>query len=477
MTNKVHIFTILLASTLLSCNSKEEVVQLSKDIVYSTFIGGSGTDDCDAITVDDDGSMYLGCHASSEKLSDDDKHNFQNQGGMDAFVIKVNPSGSTIEFISHLGGNKWDGIQGLVTAEDGSIYAIGTSYSDNFPVTLNAEQTGFGGKSDGFLVKLDKRGVVKWSTFIGGSGDEDGRGLVLDNRGNINIVGRTDSRDFKVTADSIQPNIGGLTDAFVATYSPAGKLLYSSYFGGSDDDKGFGIATTSDNRIIFTGNTKSTNFPIKSALNTEHSGGEDVFIVSIDKNLELEFSTFVGGLGNDRGIAIEIDNQNKAYLVGHSYSPDLKTTEGSLQNKLNGQSDILLMKLNLNTNQVEFLTYLGGYGEDRPRDMEIGVDGRISIVGQTNSSDLLNNIGVNKNNLEYDKGFVIQINNTGNQILASHVIGGSKTDVFEGLAYNNLGEMVISGLSQSKDFQTRHPIQSRFHGGRFDIVLLKIKGS
>ena len=475
MQYKTRIFILVIASTLFSCHMHDAKVYYSTDITYSTFIGGSGTDDCDAVTIDEVGNTFLGCHSSSDHLSVDTKHRFNNSGGMDAFIIKVNPDGSKIEFITHLGGDKWDGVQSIITAEDGSIYAIGTSYSSDFPVTPQAEQTRFGGKSDGFLLKLNKAGEVEWATFFGGYGDEDGRDLVLDHDGNIHIVGRTDSSDLTVTSDAKQPEIAGLTDVFVATYSSAGKLLYSSYFGGNNDDIGFGIAITTDNQVILTGRTKSPDFPITPAYYVQHSGEEDAFIMLLDERRNITFSTFVGGSGNDRGVAIDIDDNNNVYIVGHTDSSDLKTGEGALQPNLNGQSDTFLMKLNLDNREVEFLTYLGGSGHDRPRDMKIGPRGLINIVGQSDSTDFLSGSNIAKPILKYNNGFVAQISGSGDQIISSNIIGGRKADIFESVAVDSDGILTISGLSQSKDFQTINPIQSEFRGGRFDIVLIKME--
>lgn len=148
--------------------------------LYASYYGNVGTDDSDVVTVDSMGNTYLGCHSTSKNLPGAHNYPYKLKGGMDAFIVKLDNQGGKVDYLTHLGGRKWDAIQGIVSDSKGNIYAVGTTYSSDFPIKSNAFQSKFGGKSDAFVVKLNPKGKVVWSTFLGGKKDEDGRGIVID---------------------------------------------------------------------------------------------------------------------------------------------------------------------------------------------------------------------------------------------------------------------------------------------------------
>lgn len=461
-------------------------------IHHSTFIGGEGTDDCDTVTIDHSGNTLLGCHSTSRYLANKKLNRFNHKGGMDAFVIKINKHSNNIDFITQLGGDEWDGVQGLATDASGNIYAVGSTYSSNFPTSANAQQIKFAGKSDAFLVKLNQHGEIIWSTLFGGAEDEDGRNLVLDDHGNIHIIGRTNSKDLTVTEDAIQPDLAGQTDAFIASFTPQGRLLFSSYLGGKGYDKGFDIKLLSSGKKALVGSTDSIDFPVKNAIYHHPFGQEDMFVVLLnDKNNQIEFATYIGGAGIDTGVSIIIDSQDNILAVGQTHSPNMSGGHHIQKKRLKGKSDVFIVKINSKTHTLTNLDYLGGSGIDRPRNALVDDSDNIIIIGQTNSEALHLNDSVTAKPLgiwgdikqyfktyfddNYDNGFIIKLDNNGSQVLLSAVLGGDKTDVFEGAVIDKHNMLTVTGLSNSHNFETIKPLQSEFKGGRFDIILMKIK--
>jgi hypothetical protein len=207
-------------------------------------------------------------------------------GSSDAFVTKVNPTGSGLVYSTYLGGSGGDFGLGIAVDTLGNAYVTGFTPSSNFPVTLGAFQTTAPGGGDAFVTKLNPLGTGPvYSTYLGGGSSDRGFGIAVDTLGNAYVTGFTQSTNFP-TANAIQSTSGGGTrDAFVTAVNPLGSgLVYSSYLGGSGTDQGQGIALDSlpNPNAYVTGFTNSTNFPTTSgAFQTSAQGGFDAFVAKI----------------------------------------------------------------------------------------------------------------------------------------------------------------------------------------------------
>ena len=383
---KKLLITILI--TLLFVKNKVHGQELSTTRLFSTYYGSIGTDDADVVAVDLEGNTYLGCHSSSANLPGFDKHPYTLSGGMDAFIVKLNNTGTEVCYLRQFGGSKWDAVQGIISDSKGFIYAVGTTYSPDFPIQTNGFQPNFGGKSDAFVLKLDQQGRVIWSTFLGGDEDEDGRAIILDEQGKIYVVGRTKSKDFPTTDTAMQPKLAGGTDAFVTTLNTNGKVLASTYLGGSKDDIGFSIALDNNNHIYIAGTTSSSDFPTKNSLQSKNNGGDDAFLTVIDPlSSVITFSSYIGGAKNERLYNIDLDTSGNAYLMGFTYSSDYPTTQEAFQSKQAGLRDVYISKLDLLKRKLVYSTYIGGSNDDSPKNLMVNKDGIAYIIGSTNSMD------------------------------------------------------------------------------------------
>jgi Bacterial Ig-like domain (group 3)/Beta-propeller repeat len=254
-------------------------------LVYSTYLGGSNVDEGYGIAVDSAGNAYITGSTFSTDFPTANPLQPANGGTLDAFVAKINPSGSAFAYSTYLGGSDRDYGVGIAVDSSGNAYVTGLTYSINFPVTPGALQTqckngnGCANYGDAFVTKLNPTGsALVYSTYLGGSRSEEGQAIVVDSAGNAYVAGETDSTNFPKTV----PSCSGSWDAFVTRLNPTGSaLVYSTCFGGSGTDIGSDIAVDSASNAYVTGFTKSTNFPTKHPLQAAYGGGGDAFIAKI----------------------------------------------------------------------------------------------------------------------------------------------------------------------------------------------------
>ena len=321
-------------------------------LIYSTFVGGTGQDGGTDLVVDGAGNAYAtGITASTNFPVTPGAFQPTNAGGaFDAFMLKADPTGSMLVYSSYLGGGAQD--QGARIAIDpaGQAYATGITDSANFP-TANAFQPTIGGTFDAFVTKMNTSGTgVVYSTFLGGGGIDAGSGMVADALGNAYVAGETESTDFPVTIGAYQTTYaGGTRDAFVASLSTTGSLIYSTYLGGTGTDEAFDLTIDPFGNTYSTGLTNSTDFPTVNPVQGFNAGSYDVFVAKLNTlgNMLL-FSTYLGGSGLDHGWGITLDALPgpNIYVAGVTQSANFPTTPGAFQTTFGGGvSDAFVTKI------------------------------------------------------------------------------------------------------------------------------------
>ncbi len=298
-------------------------------LVYSTYLGGSGSDTAFGIAVDPAGSAYITGSTDSPELA--------SLGNTDAFVTKLNPQGSQREYFAILGGSGDDTGFDIAVNSAGEAHVVGATDSTNF-TTANAFQPNFGGSQDAFLAKLNSTGsALIYSTYFGGSGNDSGFGIAVDATGNAYITGSTDSPELT--------SLGG-RDAFAAKFSPAGdQRLYLSVVGGAGDDAGFGIAADSSGNAYITGSTTSPNFTTANALQAVMGGAQDCFVAKLNSaGASLTYSTYMGGSSSQAGFSIAVDSSANAYVTGFTSSTNFPTL-GPYQAANGGSGDAFILKI------------------------------------------------------------------------------------------------------------------------------------
>jgi hypothetical protein len=464
---------------------------------YSTYLGGGGDDTGYGIAVDAAGNVYV----TGESRSIDFPTMagvFQTTlgsgplGGGDAFVTKLDPTGSALLYSTYLGGSSQDQGQGIAVDADGNAYVTGLTSSSDFPTTAGAFQATSRGR-DAFVTKLNPSGsALVYSTFLGGAASDSGQGIAVDANGNAYVAGVTTSSDFPTTVGAFQffrvrvLDIRRI-DGFVTKLNPTGSaLVYSSYLGGSDDDHAQAIAVDAAGNAYVTGGTYSFDFPRTiGAFQTTYrsaAGTADPFVTKIDPSgSSLVYSTYLGGTHHDYGVGIAVDANGNAYVTGWTNSIDFPTTAGAFQTSKGSAgfgSDAFVTKLDPAGSALVYSSFLGGSGDDSAWAIAVDAAGNACVTGLTSSSDFPTTPGAFQT--RYGGGssdaFVTQLNPTGSALLYSTYLGGSGSDYGQGLAVDASGNAYVTGATGSIDFPTTIGAFQTMHaaGSNLDAFVAKI---
>ncbi len=316
-------------------------------LAYSTLLGGNSNDEEGfAIAVSSIGEAYVLGYTSSTDFPL--PVGTQSPAGFhDIFVVRLNATATALIYSTLLGGAQSELAGRIALDSAGAAYVTGTTYSTNFPTTANGFQRVFGGSSDAFVAKLDGSGAVTYSTFLGGSGEDEGLDIALSATGEIYVTGYTYSTNFPVTAGAYKTSLGG-RDAFVTRLSSAGTLVYSTYFGGLNGyELGTGIAVDSSGAIYITGLSGPDTPVTCTAFQTVGSNDPYVTKLSAD-GLTVLYSTHLGsgGLTNNSASpsGIVVDSAGAIYVGGFVQSA-FPTTAGAFQTVLKGPRDAFATKL------------------------------------------------------------------------------------------------------------------------------------
>jgi hypothetical protein len=468
---------------------------------YSTYLGGPNNDYAYGVAVDQAGSAYVagltyGGFPVVNSLQ-------QYGGGGDAFVAKLSPDGSRLEYATYLGGSYFDAASGIAVDSTGAAYVTGVTESEDFPVTPGAFQTVIGGGhckgdwacSDAFVTKMSPDGsALVYSTFLGGVESEAGDGIAVDNTGSAYVKGHTNSADFP-TLNAAQPKWGGgecnegggyyhCFDAFVTKLSPDGAaLVYSTYLGGNQDEgfyfgEGGGIAIDPAGHAYVTGYTQSWNFPTANALQPVFGGGfTDAYVtkLSLDGSAFV-YSTFLGGSFGDYGYGIAADSDGNAYVTGLTGSPDFPTTPDAFQQVKKGSESAFVSKFTPDGSAFIYSTFLGGSLNASGYAIAADQAGNACVTGWTYGTDFPTLHAFQPQLGGMVDGFVTKFVPTGHSLVYSSYLGGSADDGGRGIALDRFGNAYVTGVTDSTNFPTVNAFQPS-NGGSYDAFVTKIRRS
>lgn len=320
-------------------------------LIFSTYIGGSNEDYGNAIALDTQGNVYLtGGAGSTDFPTSAGAFQAQLRGGFDCFVFKLDSLGNAI-FSTLIGGGSDDQAFGIGVDSQGNSYITGETASDSYPQLNPPFQHSRHGNVDAFVTELSADGSsLVYSTFAGGGGADSGAGIAVDPAGNAYVVGTTSSSDFPTTNGAYQTGYaGGASDIFVLGYSVNGRnLLFSTLLGSHGTDEGNAIALDSADNIYVTGDSNSDQFPITAgAVQPNRRGGFDIVLAILGPNgNQLQYSTFLGGSGDDSGMGVTTDAFGNAYLTGLTSSFDYPATTQAAQSQPGGgDTDAIFAKI------------------------------------------------------------------------------------------------------------------------------------
>jgi hypothetical protein len=363
-------------------------------LVYSTFIGGSSSEEGQDIALDIAGNAYVvGTTNSRDFPTTESAFDRSYNVTTDVFVTKLNSTGSALVYSTYLGGTSLDYAYGGIALDSGgNAYVTGTTLSTDFPTTAGVFATRPKGGYELFVTKLSAEGsTLLYSTYLGGATVDQGNDIAVDSTGNAYVTGFTWSADFPTTLnafDTIYSNF----DAFVTKLNSSGtELLYSTYLGGTDDDGGAGIAVDSLGNAYVTGRTRSADFPVTAGAFQSRprlAGEYDAFVTKLDNiGSMLVYSTYLGGTSADNGAGIAIDPDGQANVSGGTSSNNFPVTSGAFQPAFGGVNDAFFAKLNSSGTALMYATYLGGTANDFSTGVAIDAEGHAYLIGDTFSDD------------------------------------------------------------------------------------------
>jgi uncharacterized protein (TIGR03437 family) len=467
---------------------------------YSTYLGG-GNSTAVRVAVDAQGNAYLAgaTTAPNYPVTEGTAPSPVSGKYNDVLVTKINSQGALV-YSTLVGGSRDDIGLGIAVDSNGQAYVTGSTSSPDFPTHAPA-QTAYHGAGDAFVFALNAAGSgFLYSMYLGGSGLDAGTAIAVDAAGNAYVAGATSSTNFPTLNPlqaALKPGSGGsnqsffkLGDVFVTKLSPAGAIVYSTYYGGSNDDAPLAIAVDSSGSPYVAGFTTSTDFPLKNALQTKYGGAGsnsqittgDAFVFKLTPDgSQAVYSTYLGGSADDVACGIAVDSSGNAYVVGSTFSTNFPLVS-PMQKTYGGQGstnffrmssgDGFVAKINPSGSALLFSTYLGGGDDDRAFAVAVDGAGNVHVAGNTASTNFpvttdafqssMHGAGVvdptnllpggySRAPVGFGDAFYARFSPTGSLTYSTY-LGGSDDDVATGLAIDSSGNVYLSGNTASASF-------------------------
>jgi hypothetical protein len=426
--------------------------QAAPALAYSSYLGGAGDDTANAVALDAQGNIYLAGTTYSQPFpgTTGERHD------TDAFITKLDPTGTSIIYSILIGGS--DDEEGLALTVDaaGNAWLTGYTQSNNLPLERPIVSS-YRGDNDTFVSKLGPNGDLLLQTYLGEYGSDQANGIALDAQGNAYLAGST-AWDF------------GPAVMVKKLKADGSAQLYQAFFGYAD--RGFAKGSSANDIAVDTeGNTYIVGKTNTGAIDTEgfqkqcvgydnpidDCPSDDGFVVVLNAaGNSIVGGTILGGLANDEATGVALDNNRNVYVTGTTFSNDFPTKNAWQGEKQGAENfaDGFLVKLAPGAATLSYGTYYGGEGYDEAHDLAVDSTGRAYLTGQTSSDDLLvpgafqpNITGVCLTNSTerycYD-AFVATFDTEGTLGWASY-IGGTDDDLGNGIAVRSNDDVYVVG--------------------------------
>jgi hypothetical protein len=467
-------------------------------LVYSSLIGGSGSDAIVSVKMDRLGSLWVAGYTSNGDLQGvGDVYQPQTGGGTNVFLAKINPknnASTSLSYFTYIGGSGVDKPNAMTIDAAGNLYVVGSTTSTNFPLGGTAYQNGLSGSAgtDAFFLKFNPANSgldqMVYSTYLGGSDTDVANGVAVDAAGKVYIVGTTRSQNFPLV-NAYAGVLYGPQDAFIAEFdlTASSNLVYSSYLGGELQDEGRAIAVTPSGTVYVGGSTESTGFPqAGNQYRSTLSGFFDVWLAQMDLTQagvrSLVYSTYLGGGDLDELRQIALDPSGKVLLTGYTSSTDFPVTPGAFQTTAQGNADVFVTRVDFTQPPATFLdysTYLGGARGEVGYDVAGDAAGNIYVTGYSLSTNFpLKQANVVTNYGGGTDAFLVKLDPKrlgADGLLYSNFLGTGGTHVGYGLAVGPDGTVYVAGSTTIQDlFATDNASQRNYGGGLSDGFVIGV---
>ncbi len=357
-------------------------------VEFYTYFGGNGLEEPMALVVDHDGNIILAGGTSSDNLTMLNPIQDELNGTSDAFIAKFSPTGDLL-FSTYLGGSGVERIEDVLVDSYGNYVIVGPTGSSDFYTTSGTHQQSYGGgDSDVFVSSLSNDGQsIIYSSYFGNSTDEDVWAVDIDLVGNLVIVGITDGDAIATDSAFQQTYGGGQTDSFVAKFTPnCTSLSWSTLLGGNGWEFGDQVDIDSENNVVVSGYTGSSDFPIVNQLYNDSSGYDAFFTKLTPDGTDILLSSYLGGSSEDRSYAMEVLGDDSVLITSPASSSDIPVRNAFQSHS--GGSDGYIALIGGEDTTLLFGSHFGGSSNDYVLGMSVYGEDMIAVIGYTSSDDL-----------------------------------------------------------------------------------------
>ncbi|HEV3029455.1 MAG TPA: SBBP repeat-containing protein [Planctomycetota bacterium] len=451
-------------------------------LVWSSFLGGSYPDYGRTIAVNGSGEVYVAGETSSTDFPIVGGFGAVLSGGYDAFVVKINAAGTAIVWSTFLGGSGDDFAYGIALDGSGNVFLTGATSSANFPSTGGFQTVLHNAPDAYVTKINPSGTAILWSTYLGGLGADKAHSIVSDGAGHVFVTGETTSYDFPTKNGWSMSTIAGGAFVTKIADGLTPSILWSSYLEGSGgQDAGRGIAFQGSS-VYITGQTINIDFPSANGFNSSFGGISNAFVTKVSDSTvppTITWSSFLGGSGYDSGAGIALDGSGNLFIVGQTQSSNFPST-GGFDTSLGAYQDAFVTKVNDTTAPptLAWSTYLGGSSGPAINTLSaIAVDGasNVIVVGDSPASDFPTTPGAFDTTPHNDKATVTKYSSAG-VMLWSTVLGGSQYEYGSRVTTDAAGNIYVAGHTSSPDF----PVVGGFDGtlsGTGDVFIAKLSPS
>lgn len=481
-------------------------------LTFATYLGGTQEDEALAVCSDAFGNVYVTGRTESNNFPLRDAYQDTRFGDDDLFLTKINAAGCEHVYSTYLGGataqNGFDRADdkgaGVAVDAAGNLHVVGSTSCTDFPTSAGALQqsvTGAGG--DGFVAKLNPQGNdFLYSTYLGGdeAGLDGATAVAIGFKGHAYVVGSTGSPSFPTTPGTIQPEYGGgPSDGFIAKVALDGQsLVWSTFLGGGESRKSEGADyihdieldpnNVHDSILYVTGKTNAYDFPLYRPFQIEVRKF-DAFVTKIDEGGDrILYSTYLGGLENDEGNGITVDNDGSVYVAGTTASKQFNNMPDPVQKFSGGDSDAWFAKLHPKATHALYFSYFGGKGTDFATGIAVDANKNAYVVGGmnfpnadtvvTSANGPTPRIGEGDGFSAPRKGdaFLLTVAPTvprvASRFFKTTILGGMKDDQANAVCLNPHGDLLIAGATESLEFNKGRvkPVQADLRGASDGFV-------
>lgn len=404
----------------------------------SSYVGGSYVDYAEAVAVDAAGNLYVTGYTGSEDFpTSDGAAQTEFTGGdetvpYDAFVTKVDPTGSEVVYSTYIGGDAIDMALDITVDATGAAYVIGKTSSSDFPTTPGALDNRARSADNVFLTKIAPDGRSFAYSAILGPGE--GTGVDVDDEGRAYVTGTTRGSSYPATAGALQPQPSGNGDSFVSEVTAAGDgFVYSTFLGGTEVERSGDVGIDPTGAAVVSGVTSSEDFPATPGAFQQSPGDDspavmDAYVTKLAPGGETAvYSTYLGGDDFEWQVGVDADASGNAFVAGGTSSSDFPTTRGAFQTEKKSRrrgEDAFVVKLDP-SGDVRYSTLLGGSAADGATSVAVADRGTVYVAGSTRSNDFPTTPGALKRKSgDNTDAFLTRVARSGRSIVYSTTYGG-----------------------------------------------------